>query len=122
MLACTSVRYRDYSTLSTRVDIVLALLRGGHTIEAEDLAGCPIQYGRPARYRPLPPYVPPPNIHPLDDKVIVQLAPNPRLPTTDAWYRYRLLKPGQTVAQAIRRGVTRRDIREAIQNNWVTLS
>jgi hypothetical protein len=56
-----------------------------------------------------------------DARVIVKVAPNPRLPTTNAWQRYRVLRVGLTVGQAIRRGVLRRDIRQCLDYGWISL-
>lgn len=100
------------------VDLVLALLRGGYLPEAEALAGVPIQYGRPAIARPLP--VEEPTKGP-DDRIIRSVAPNPRLPTTPAFQRYKAFRPGRTIAQCLSRGVTRRDLREALRAGWVLI-
>ena len=45
-------------------------------------------------------------------RVITVIARNPRLPTTPSFFRYASLKSGMTVAAALSRGVSRRDIRE----------
>lgn len=44
--------------------------------------------------------------------ILAAIARNPRLPTTPSFFRYQHLREGMTIAQALRRGVTRRDIRE----------
>ncbi|HUD11477.1 MAG TPA: hypothetical protein VMS08_03630 [Candidatus Saccharimonadia bacterium] len=49
----------------------------------------------------------------LDDlQLITAVDRNPRLPTTPSFQRYQALRLGMTVAQALRRGVRRRDLRE----------
>jgi hypothetical protein len=112
---------QDTSNLLT-VDLVLVLLRAGLVADAEVVAGCPIQYGPSPRLRPLPLAPSPPSRPDPDARRITQVVPNPRLPTTPSWGRFRCLRPGMTVAQALRRGVTRRDLREAVRRRWVELS
>jgi hypothetical protein len=54
-------------------------------------------------------------------RIICGLMPNPRHPATDAYQRYTELRLGMTIAQALRRGVSRRDIREWVAEGSVKL-
>jgi hypothetical protein len=54
-------------------------------------------------------------------RIIASVKPNPRHPASDAYQRYGELKAGMTVAQALRRGVSRRDIREWIAEGAITI-
>lgn len=47
-----------------------------------------------------------------DERRVVRIDRNHRLPTTDSFQRYRHLKVGMTVQQFLTRGGTRRDLRE----------
>lgn len=110
--------FKDNPAKIGRTDLVLALLRGNFIEEAEALAGVPIQYGPRLTLGP-----PPQALLTLARQPrITRLAPNPRLPTTAAWGRYRVLKVGMTLDQAYNRGVTKRDIREALRNKWMELT
>jgi hypothetical protein len=67
--------------------------------------------------------------HHPDDRV-VRKGRSPRFPghaiyrgpsRTGATDRYKAITPGKTVRQLLARGVTRRQLREAVKNGWVTL-
>lgn len=100
---------------ASQADIVLAIL---HTEPPNMVTG--IQSLVTGNYSVLPPTMqltPLPYPKPVspsgpDARRVLMVAPNPKLPTTDAHQRFRLLRPGLSVAQLLRRGVTRRDIRE----------
>lgn len=104
-------------------DVCLALLRCGLIAQAEAVAG--------VRLRRLPPD---PRLRPSlarptvaergsnPDPVVTRVGPNPRLPTTDAYQRYRRIAVGMTVSQLLRRGVTRRDLRELSRAGHVELA
>lgn len=123
------------------VDRILILLRANYLDDVEHLIGFPISR--------IPPVTAPSVLsedeyapaavaersdwvqqwltrHPADpssdDRRVTAVAPNPRLPTTPAFQRYRLIKVGMTIGQLIRRGVTRKDILEAVRAGWVSLA
>jgi hypothetical protein len=103
-----------------QADVVLELLHLSLLPEVEALIGHPIQKLPP---RPPKPYPLLPRRKPSpDDRRIISVVQNPRLPTTPSFYRYQYFIPGQTLGSALRRGATRRDIREAFKNNWVTVA
>lgn len=103
----------------SQADVVLVLLRLTLFPEVEALIGHPI-LRLPARpVKPWPQAVRrPPG---PDDRRIISVARNPRLPTTPSFQRYKLFRPGSTLGGAVKRGVTRKDIREAIKNQWIQL-
>jgi hypothetical protein len=109
-----------------QADLVLALLRTPHPrliAAAEALVGHPIVHLPPQPSPPLPRPVDVVHIDTgADARRVLRKAPNPRLPTTPSFQRYRLVRVGLTVGQLIRRGVTRKDIREFIANEWVEFS
>jgi len=114
-----------YSALRARglsqADVVFSLLRHNApwAVKAvETLIGRPITILPPA----VPPRTPKPATIPPrvgDRRIIVKVERNPRLPTTDSFQRYRELRPGRTLEQCLRRGVTRKDLREAMRSGWV---
>jgi len=53
--------------------------------------------------------------------MIASVARNPRLPTTGAFQRFRVFRPGLTIAQCLARGVKKRDVRSAIKQGYITL-
>jgi hypothetical protein len=53
--------------------------------------------------------------------IIRNVKPNPRLPTTMAFHRYKVLRDGMTVQQALVRGAKKRDLRLAERKGWVQL-
>ena len=57
----------------------------------------------------------------LDARRVLWAAPNPRLPSTPSFQRFRLIKIGSTVGAFLRRGGTRRDIREWTREGSVVL-
>lgn len=113
--------FRESTAELGRVDYVLALLRGNFIEEAEQLAGVPIQYGPKLTLGP-PPQAVLALVKSEDSRRITRLCPNPRLPTTPAWARFRVLRVGMTLGQAYLRGVTRKDIREALRKKWVEVA
>lgn len=106
----------------TQADVVLALLKDGrpHMREAaEAIIGAPIKVGHSTVPPPPSPVRLPPRTG--DERRFTKVAANPRLPTTDSAMRYRLMRPGRTIAEFLRRGGTRRDIREALRAGWVEI-
>lgn len=76
----------------------------------------------------LPPAVPPYPPHPYpavvrrgDDRLVLRVGRNPRLPTTPAFQRFRAIRRGLSVSQLVARGVTRKDLRELIRAGAVTI-
>jgi hypothetical protein len=104
-----------------QADVVLALLRADALIPAVRLVGRPITLFPPSR-KFFPKSVPHVVSRGPDDRVIRAVARNPHLPTTPAFQRYRALRPGLTLAQAMVRGVRRRDLRRAVRRGWVSVS
>lgn len=107
------------------VDLVLALLRGPRDLRpsAEALAGVPIKVVPGFdKVRPLPVASPRPmDQEALDLRRVIWVARNPRLPTSPAFQRFKQIRVGRTVQQCLTRGVTRRDLREALGHEWVKL-
>lgn len=104
-----------------QADLCLELLHSSHLPEVEALIGHPIKRGPP----PITGYVPGPceRREPgPDDRRVTRVARNPRLPTTPAFQRFREFRPGVTISSLLRRGVTRKDIREAVNNDWVAFA
>lgn len=102
-----------------QADIVLELLRLDLIPEVESLIGKPIAH---LPLRPIKPYPPLPRRAPgPDDRRIKSVVRNPRLPTTDSFQRFKNFRPGFTLGYAVKRGTTRKDIREALKNNWIEL-
>lgn len=99
-------------------DVVLALLRGDRLRSAELIVGKPVERLPPdTRLRPEPYPAP---CYPNGATVRVsRVSRNPKLPTTAAFQRYRQIKVGMTEEQLVRRGVTRRDIRQAVRDGHV---
>jgi hypothetical protein len=58
---------------------------------------------------------------PDDRRMRVLVAHNPRLPTTPAWHRFRLMRDDMTVRQYLTRGGRRGDIRLAVARGWIAL-
>jgi hypothetical protein len=54
-------------------------------------------------------------------RIISSMVPNPRHPATDAYQRFAELRLGMTIAQALRRGVSRRDVREWLAEGSITI-
>ncbi len=105
-----------------QADVVLALLRGPEDLHAcaEALVGRAIEILPGVDLgRPPPPAAP--EVPAADRRRVAAVAPNPRLPTTGSFHRFKHFRVGRTVAQLLTRGVTRRDIREAQRNGWVRL-
>jgi hypothetical protein len=98
---------------------VMALLKTGHREAVETLVGKSIVVCPPCLSRMNEVLV---KKRTYDEaRLIKSLVPNPRHPATDAYQRYAELKLGMTVAQALRRGVTRRDVREWVAEGSITL-
>lgn len=101
-----------------QADVVLELLRLDLIPEVEALIGHPITRAPYSPPREPPPRPRPPRL--ADDRCVVAVARNPRLPTTPSFQRFQEFKVGVPISSLLRRGVTRRDIREATRNAWVT--
>lgn len=95
-------------------DLVLALLRGNRIKAAEAIAGV-----RVAQMPPDPRLNPRPYPRPRREERVSVVRRNTRLPTTGSFYRFRLFKVGMTKKQLAARGVTSRDIREAVAIGYV---
>lgn len=109
----------------SQADLCLELLRLELIPEVEVLVGRPITRCAGFRYVvPLPrrPDRPPS----ADDRLVRSVVRNPRLPTTPSFQRFQEFRVGVSVRSLLQRGVTRRDLREALrgdkQGPWVTLS
>jgi hypothetical protein len=105
---------------ASQADVVLALLRMGERrfIEcAEALVGRRIHYCPPC-LRP-PAYVDRGDPPTPDQRRITFVSKNPRLPTTGAFYRFKIFRPGMTIGQFMVRGGQRRDVRAAIKRGWI---
>lgn len=98
-------------------DVVVALLRCDYLVPAVRLVGQPIKLYPPAKGLRL---TAPPSIAALgpDDRRVMRAARNPRLPTTPAFQRFRLLKPGVSIREFLSRGGKRRDIRYALRHGY----
>lgn len=103
-----------------QADVVLELLRLDLIPEVEALIGHPITRCPTRVYRPLP--LAPRAAPGPDDRRVLSVVRNPRLPTTDSFQRFRLIQPGTTISSLLKRGVTRKDLRECARNSWVVLS
>lgn len=107
----------------TQADVVLVLLRDGRPEMVEQvtvLTGVEVQH--------CPPWMPPDRPAPVsgparegDRRRFTHVGANPRLPTTPAFQRYKHFKVGRTVADFLRRGGTRKDLREALRAGWVEM-
>lgn len=104
----------------TQADLVVELLHLDLIPEVEALIGHPITKCPGFKYKPLP-ILPRPEPGP-DDRRVKTVVRNPRLPTTPAFQRFQLIRPGVTLASLLRRGLTRRDIREALREGWMELT
>jgi hypothetical protein len=60
-------------------------------------------------------------VTPDDLRIVSTVSRNPRLPTTPSFQRFAAIKPGMSVAQLLRRGVRRRDIREWSEEGTIQL-
>jgi hypothetical protein len=106
-----------------QADVVLGLLRvedPRFTLCAEALVGKPITHFPPCLR------IPASQMEFMDPvgrerMVIRNIKPNPRLPTTMAFHRYKVFREGMTVQQALVRGAKKRDIRLAERKGWVQL-
>lgn len=99
-----------------QADLALALLH------VQEYAACETLVGRPIVH--CPPQTPPQPLRPLPrtiKPIVAKVVQNPRLPTTDSWYRFKLVRAGLSVDQLIARGVRKRDIREWVREGSVEL-
>lgn len=105
----------------SQADLVLTLLRintASSLRAVSRLIGRPITYCPPALSRRLPPSS---LLREGDMRRVRRVRGNPRLPGTDAHRRFSEMRPGRTITQLLVRGVTRRDIREALRRGWMRL-
>jgi hypothetical protein len=107
-----------------QADVVLALLRS----DQEDFRHCAeALVGRPIYRAPRTalPAAPPPrgdSARTGDERRVTRVVGhNPRLPSTPAWHRHRIFRPGMTVRQFLTRGGRRGDVRLAVRRGWVEL-
>lgn len=103
-----------------QADVVLVLLHLTLIPEVEALIGHPI-----TRFPPRPPRaypaLPRRAYGPDDRRIVAVVRDNPRLPSTPSHERFSYFVPERSLATALKYGVTRRDIREALRNNWIWL-
>lgn len=58
----------------------------------------------------------------LDDRRVTHVSPgNPRQEGTDAFMRWHEFRVGRTIGQLVSRGITKRDIRRAVRNGWISV-
>jgi hypothetical protein len=107
-----------------QADLCLELLRLNLIPEVEVLIGKPIQ--RVPGFSHCVPLPVVPRVETPDDRRVVSVVRNPRLPTTPSFHRFQLFRPGVTIRSLLKRGVTRRDIREAARGDktgpWVVFA
>lgn len=108
-----------------QADVVLALIRAPmglpHFMQcAEGLMGRAIRHCPPCLRLPYA-QMEFPDPEGEEARRLTFVARNPRLPTTDAFYRYRVMKTGMTVQQCLVRGAKKRDIRLALRKGWIRL-
>ena len=104
-----------------QAEVVLLLLKLERLGAVELLIGKAIQRLPPVVMRPWP--VCPVSETPAADlRKVTRVSRNPRLPTTPSFQRFRQIVPGRTVSQLLKRGVTRKDLREALNNGWMELT
>lgn len=103
-----------------QAEIVIALLRLGYDALVEKILGKPIKRLPPdPRLKPAPHAICP---HKKPGKRVRYICPeNPRLPTTPAWHRYRLIRRGMHVDDLLRRGVKKRDITKLTRIGFLEL-
>lgn len=106
-----------------QADVVLALLKDARRDAVAAVVGRPIQVLPPdPRIWMVPAPVVVHSRRTGDARRVVKVSRNPRLPTTGAFQRFRLIRPGLTIAQLLARGVTRRDIRQGVRRKYIRLS
>lgn len=121
----------------SQADVVLALVREGSPASlrgAEALVGRPIEVCPPGLLQAAPDLslyaraqwclglLGPEVGAELDRRRVTRIVPNPRLPTTPSWGRFRILKVGMSVGQFLVRGGRRRDVREWVREGAVELT
>jgi hypothetical protein len=104
-----------------QADVVLALLRGEYLDEVAALVGHPVERLPPREALPLP-KTESSEVPKEDLRTITAVARNPRLPTTDSFQRFKHFKIGRSLHACLTRGVTRKDIREALAHGWVEVT
>lgn len=111
-----SAYFSHDATHLLRVDIVLALLRGGYREEAENLAGVPIQYGKPALRANA--------VYHRDRQPRVTYVNPPTSPRSgvDLVQRLRRTKVGMTIPQLLARGWTADTIKHARRSGHLVIS
>lgn len=122
-----SIRDRELVTVpiaevgAGQADVVLALLRGGYVRHAEVLVGHSIRHCPPCLHVPRAQmeFMDPTGDEARRFRGVMKR--NPRLSGTQAFYRYRVIREGMTVQQALIRGTKRRDIRLGLRRGWFHL-
>lgn len=105
---------------ASQADLALTLIRLRRTAAASALIGRRVPTVCPPALREAPQRrMAADEEDDLLDRVIVSVEPNPRLPTTPAWHRYREFRVGRTLRSCLTRGVTRRDVRGAVRRGWI---
>lgn len=106
-----------------QADLVLAALRCDLLVQVTRLVGRPIQVYAPTSRALLggPRGVPVIDSRGPDDRRVRECARNPRLPTTPAFHRFRLFRPGITIREFLARGGRRSDVRLALKKRWIKL-
>jgi hypothetical protein len=103
-----------------QADAVLALLRAGRDGDAERLVGRRIMR-LPSGMPPWPPLPAPRRERGPDDRRITAVGQCPYRKGGRAKEGWELFRPGRTVAEYLRRGGTRRLLREAVSSGAVSL-
>jgi hypothetical protein len=108
-----------------QADVVLELLRINRRPalrHVEPLVGRPITRCPPVLALFLAPSAVVAKRRSGDDRRVTRVVKhNPRLPTTKSFYRFQEFKKGRTIAELLRRGVTRRDLRNALRKKWISV-
>lgn len=108
-----------------QADIVLALLRSDHRDArhyVELFLGHPISVAPPVSLRWTHNTQRPTVLrvsHPLDRRISYVCPGNPRQPQTDAYLRWRDVRPGRTLRELVTRGHKKRDLRHALKRGWI---
>lgn len=106
-----------------QAEVVMALIADGRPQmrhAAEAVIGARIQRLRSGMPPPPSPVLPPARTGDARRFTFV-VRPNPRLPSTHSHTRFQAFRTGRSVEDFLKRGGTRRDLREALTARWVTL-